>query len=306
MDISILIATASRDSSLEKALEGIAGCRFGGTFEVLVADNAVRSETQQICERFKRRLNVSYVEAPLPGKNHAMNRLLPLARGGLFVFGDDDIIASLDWLQKLYDGAQRHPDVTLFGGRTLPKIGDELSIPDHPMVEKFVNAGNWEKPEGPIENHQVLGTNMMVRREVFDQGLRFNGDVGPKGKDYMMGSETELNQRLFFYGYSAVYLPDAVVWHLVRQEQTEAEWWLKRMQRRGRGSVLLYPVPEIPRFLGAPRFLYKKLLGAWLKMLLYKLKGPWKSYVDYRSDYLFSKGIIQQYRIDFRGERKDP
>ncbi|KAA1175055.1 glycosyltransferase family 2 protein [Marinobacter salinexigens] len=304
MDISVLIATFAREESLSRTLASISRNVFDGEIQVLVADNAVRNETKVLCDRYSNELNIIYVEAPIKGKNNALNTIIPSANGRIFVFIDDDIVLSNDWFKEIWEGTERYKGATLFAGKVVPELPSGMLMPDHSMVEKFVNAGNWDLEEGPIENHQVLGTSMIVRRHVFDEGMKFNPDVGPCGQDYMMGSETEFNLRLFFYGHTAIYLPKARSFHSVRTVQGSVEWWLKRMKRRGRGSVLMQPEPDVVRLFGAPRYLFKHCLQSLIFMLLYRVVGNREKFIHQKSDYLFTRGKVQQYRVDYSGNRR--
>jgi len=66
---------------------------------------------------------------------------------------------------------------------------------------------------------EICGPNMMVRRRVFDQRLRFNTDIGPTGSNYVMGSETEFIQRASNADFTAFYAPSAFIYHQIRPEQ---------------------------------------------------------------------------------------
>ena len=79
----------------------------------------------------------------------------------------------------------------------------------------------------------------MVRRRVFDKGLRFNPDIGPTGSNYAMGSELEFLRRASNAGYTAVYVPSALVYHQIRPEQLSHSWLYGRAFRLARGSIYL-------------------------------------------------------------------
>jgi len=54
--------------------------------------------------------------------------------------------------------------------------------------------------EGPTQAFNVVWANMAVRKEVFDSGHRFCSSIGPRGKSYPMGSETEFVRRMVALG----------------------------------------------------------------------------------------------------------
>ena len=234
--------------------------------------------------------------------------LLPVLMTGpaaaVDIFVDDDIAANENWAYELISCAKRHPDATVFAGRIMPFIPDGYTLPDNEMVHKFVNAGNWSDKEGPISHLKIVGANMMVRSKVFTEGVGFNADIGPNGKSYMMGSETEFNLRLELHGYKASYAPNAIVHHYVRPEQFAMEWWLARMERRGRGSLLLLEPSETPRLFGAPRYLYLRVLKYYLYSFFESLKGNKAKSLAHKSSYFFTVGQIKQFQLYGRGTSK--
>lgn len=298
--ISVLIATFSREDLLEEVLRSLEKQTAPhDSFEVLIADNACRDASEQLCNSFRNRLAVTYVPVPERGKNKALNALLPIARGELYLFTDDDIIADPDWIEGYRTALLNYRGVCLFAGKVLPNFAHGDDFPRHPLVLKYANAGNWDLPEGPIDPVKLHGTNFAVRRQIFDQGEAFNVNIGPNGAQYMMGSETEFCLRLKHHGFDAIYIPTAIVHHHIRREQYDESWWLDRMQRRGRGATILTPVPEVMRFLGAPKFLYKKMLVAWLRMVFARITFNRSGYVDRCAQYQYNRGLIHQYRSDF-------
>lgn len=300
VDVSVLIATFAREDLLEEVLASLECQELDGIgLQVLIGDNACREETSELCSVFSSRMDLTYVAVPARGKNNTLNALIPKAKGDICILTDDDIIAEPDWIKQFVHGAARYPETSLFGGRVLPNFAHGDDYPEHPLIQKYAHAGNWPDGEGPIAHHRIHGTNMAVRRQIFEDGARFNALVGPNGKNYMMGSETEFCLQLRYHGYSAVYLPEAIVHHHIRREQYDPDWWLQRMERRGRGAVLLKPTPDVARFLGVPRHFYKKLLVEWMQAVTAYFFGSHNDYISRRAEYLHTKGLVFQYRADF-------
>ncbi|MFT5731042.1 MAG: GT2 family glycosyltransferase [Desulforhopalus sp.] len=296
--ITLMLATCCRDELLRRELESFTKLHLPEIkLKVLVGDNAYRDETKKLCETFNFRLDITYIPHKTPGKNSTLNALLPHAEGEYYVFTDDDITADKNWIFSLIESAKKYPEATVFGGRIRPFIPKGCELPDNEMVNKFVNTGNLDESEGPISHLKIFGPNMMVRSGVFTEGVGFNVDIGPNGKSYMMGSETEFNLRLELHGYKASYVPDALVYHYIRPEQFLVEWWMERMERRGRGSLLLMDPSEMPRLFGAPRYLYLKVLKLYFGSLIAALKRDKEKSLALRSAYYFTLGQIKQFRI---------
>jgi GT2 family glycosyltransferase len=63
----------------------------------------------------------------------------------------------------------------------------------------------------------------------------FEPRLGPGGTTGGSGQDTDAQQRLRAAGGQGYYLPDAKVWHLLREEYLEPGWILKRVHRQGLG-----------------------------------------------------------------------
>ncbi|MBK7900536.1 MAG: glycosyltransferase [Betaproteobacteria bacterium] len=184
------------------------------------------------------KLPLTILTEPKRGKNRALNRALQEPLGELVVFTDDDILADPRWLVELQGCAARHPEADLFGGSIVPAWEQE---PDAWIVDAIpgcvafaVSDPSWS--DGPIAPTRIWGANMMVRRKVFEQGLKFNDQVGPNKGLYIMGSETEFTVRVAKLGHGCWYCPGARVRHIIRANQLTRAWIMNRAVRFGRSE----------------------------------------------------------------------
>jgi len=279
----------------------------GLSWEILVVDNADDPETREVVENYVQRLPIHYYIETRAGKNFALNSVIDRVKGNLVLFTDDDILPAVDWLHEVTSGADRWPECNVFGGRILPHLtnaDDEIPYQDSFFMRCAYVIADWDLPEGFFpdvqENGSVWGPNMMVRRCVFDEGFRFNTSVGPSGKSYIMGSETELTRRLFNAGMKAVYLPNALVYHQIRDEQLEYRWLCNRYYRFGRGAAYQDQGMHAVYWFGVPRYLYKELLRMWGSLLMaVPVRAAFRrKYLEY----VFLKGQIDQFRLQNRSE----
>lgn len=309
MNVSILFATCNRDTILKRALDSFTKLNCNGLdWEVIVIDNAVKASTKSLVESYKS-LPIQYLKQATPGKNHALNTGLPKAKGELLVFTDDDIIADTNWIQELVKGSSNWPDFDLFGGKILPDYPSQK--PDsridfnHAMISPAYVISNRDIPEGEIRVGLIWGPNMAVRKRVFDAGFSFNPNIGPNGKNYVMGSESEFLYRTAEAGYRGAYLPNAVVHHQIRPEQLTLTWLASRAFRQGKGSIAIKNTidentkEELKHFkmlLGAPRFLYRKAIMAYLLNYLNLLTLNKKKRFHHLLFYHYYKGQLSQYK----------
>jgi glycosyltransferase involved in cell wall biosynthesis len=266
VDLSVVIATRNRADLLASTLRSIARQQAPGVeWEVIVVDNGSVDTTSHVLREAGRSLPLVALAEPTPGKNRAINRAVAAARGELLLFSDDDVVAEQGWIAEMVAASLRWPDDAVFGGEIRAAFPDAtptwLQEPFHPALN-FARYGAAE-PEGPT-NRIPNGPNFAVRANALG-GLRFSESIGPDGSTgYAMGSETEMLERLRARGARYIYVPTAVVYHIIRPEQLTLGYLLGRSFRFGRGEVRRKgaPRPDVPRLLGAPRYLWREAAEA--------------------------------------------
>lgn len=261
--LTVLIATRNGGVTLAGVLE--AYCRVhapAGGFKIVVVDNGSTDRTPDVAAQFQGRLPLAWVSESEPGKNAALNRGLSEVEGDLVVLTDDDAFPRADLLARFRGAADTHEAFSIFGGAVVPRWeappADWLLhwVPPGPVFSLTPPA----LPEGPTGPHNVFGPNMAVRAEVFEAGNRFDPSIGPRGKCYAMGSETEFVRRLVRQGRAAWHVAEAVVEHFIRRSQMKRSSVLARAVRFGRGQFRLAHAelsPATVTWLGVPRYLVR-------------------------------------------------
>ena len=113
MDISVILATYKRPEILSKTLQSFCALETEGLeWEVLVVDNAGDLDTRTTVYRYQHHLPLKYFIELAPGKNNALNHAVKKARGDLFVFTDDDIIADPRWLMEVWEGSKQQSEAS--------------------------------------------------------------------------------------------------------------------------------------------------------------------------------------------------
>jgi GT2 family glycosyltransferase len=297
--ISIVLATYRRPALLAQALESFRALHAPSVdYEILVVDNGGDAETRRVATRASESLPLRFIVESRQGQNHGRNRGIREARGDLLVFTDDDVLADPGWLLELREGAMRWPGHAIFGGRVLPRWPAGHRPPAmHPFLRHAYAIADLERAEGCYTAGYVFGPNMAIRACLFEAGWSFRADIGPDGSDtYMTGGESELLLRLEQAGYTAVYLPRALVFHQIRPEQLRARWLHGRAFRRGRWDLTKTGVPEGPRMLGVPRSLLGQAGRAYVRFLLSRLSRNAASRLDRAVAYWRLRGMIYQCR----------
>jgi len=269
--LSVVLATHNGEPTLPRVLDAFARLHAPrGGWRLIVVDNASTDGTGALLAERQRRgdLPLAVLREPRPGKNRALNAALAHAEGDLAVLTDDDVLPEPDWLVRMREAADDHPEFAIFGGAVRP----DFPAPPPPWLDPAdisfgVLYGATEHGAGPCPADLVWGPNMALRSAILRRGLRFDPNVGPGvGARYPMGSETEFTVRLERHGYRAWFVADALVHHIVRPHQMTEAYIAGRAYRHGFGIVNYQPgllASRWPRVFGLPlRTL--PVVGCWL------------------------------------------
>lgn len=221
--VSVVICTRNRPENLAGCLEALQKqqCPPG---EIIVVDNAPSDErTREMAAAW----GVRYVREDRPGLDFARNCGFRSATQPIVAYVDDDARPSADWVAVLAAAFATH-EVAAVTGNVAPA---ELSTSEQCLFE-WVYGGmrhgfeRWLFRRDLLSTTELLwanlcgvGTNMAFRRQVlldlggFDPALDVGGPAGG-------GGDLELFHRLVAGGYSLLYEPAAIVWHIHRRDRT--------------------------------------------------------------------------------------
>ncbi len=300
--LTVLLATRNGEKTLPAVLDAyrqLHGPDSG--WKLVVIDNGSTDRTKDIVESFLDLLPLTYKFESAPGKNAALNAGLECVEGDLVVFTDDDAFPRPDWLINLRAGADAQQSYSVFGGVILPR----WEVPPPAWVAWVDQSPTFALTdpalkEGPVPA-SIFGPNMAIRTALFDSGVRFDVSIGPSGKNYAMGSESELIQRLLRQGHKAWHISSAIVEHFIRDFQMEKSWILERAIRFGRGQYRISQAEELPLkthyWLGVPRFLVRGILQQIILLGRAGLTFDEEKFFCERWEFNFQMGKIIEARI---------
>ncbi|HEY4274182.1 MAG TPA: glycosyltransferase family 2 protein [Rhizomicrobium sp.] len=246
-----------------------------GGWQLIAIDNASTDQTGAVLRSYADRLPITVLDEPAKGKNRALNRAIDVATGDFYIFTDDDVLLTEDWLTRWHEAAEAHPDYDLFAGRTSAHFLQQPAdwVLKGIDVSVVYAAHDANLPEGPCEAVCMFGTNMAIRASVFRNGERFDATIGPDGsKNYAMGSETEMVLRLESLGHKCWFASAAELKHIVPLEYLEPAWILRRGYRWGRGLARMKIAAPCP-----PDLLARK---NWTKWMVYPVLLPFLPSAD--------------------------
>lgn len=156
----------------------------------------------------------------------------------IVVFLDDDATAMQGWLAKIWSHYS-DPLVVAVGGASIPEWETPAPLWFPEEFGWVVGCSYRGQPEKVSLVRNLLGSNMSLRREVFDRVGGFSDAVGRVGKNPTGCEETELCIRAVrgVDGAKVVYDPDIFVNHKVGSERATVRYFLRRCWFEGRSKA---------------------------------------------------------------------
>jgi glycosyltransferase involved in cell wall biosynthesis len=245
--ISAVICTYDRYDLLPKAIASLEHQTLpSNAFEIIVVDNSPdRERSERVASEFRPLKNLRWIHEQKPGLSNARNVGAGRARAPLVAFMDDDAVASPAWLRCLVSAFREFgPSAQAAGGRVAPIWGADRPnwLPDDLLgYVSVVNWGGTARVAGPKE--WVAGTNIAFRTEALQNAGGFSVGLGRnKGSHALLSNdEIEIVQRLGTAGGQLLYVPEAVVEHLVPPERLTQAWFRRRVAWQAVSDYLQIP-----------------------------------------------------------------
>ena len=304
INISVIFATYNGAGTLPIMLKKFCDLNIPDEleWEIIVVDNNSSDGTADVLSQYQDKLPLTVLFEENPGKNRCLNKALDVCKGELLIFTDDDIIPNNDWLNSYYKDFQKNPNVNIFGGGIDPywqKHPSAEIMKDIPLGTAFaINTGVHST--GIVKPGAIWGPNMAIRHSAFQKGLRFNEGIGPAGKNYAMGSETDLLNKLENEGCSAYYCSDNPVQHIIREYQISQEWLKGRAFRAGRGSFHALQresgIKACATILGYPRWVVNNILRCTVSQFCKALIGSRSGELKTMWEKNFFLGFASEYK----------
>jgi glucosyl-dolichyl phosphate glucuronosyltransferase len=255
-DVSVVVGTYNRSHLLGGALEHLIKQQSKGLrYEVIVVDNNSTDDTREVVNAFVgSEPQVRYVFESRQGISYARNTGIDHSRSPIIAFTDDDIRVSSNWITTIKETLDAHPEIGFMGGKVLPvwpAARPEWLTSQHWMPLGIQDHGDNEFYLEPNKVTGVVGANLVVRRELFEQVGMFLPEVQLVKTGIGTMEDHEYLLQLWRAGIIGLYVPQLVVhapvdvgrmsksyhrrWHtghgrsyaIMREERMEqASWYL--------------------------------------------------------------------------------
>jgi glycosyltransferase involved in cell wall biosynthesis len=213
MRVSVIIPTFNRASVLRKTLRGYAEQAGDHQIcEILVVDDGSKDDTALVAQEWNNspRLHVRYLKQENRGLSAARNHGIREAKGGLLLFGDDDIVPSGRMVAEHVAWHRLNPQ---------PNVG-VLGLVNWAPEVKPTPFMRWAGLYGPQFNFGYFRAGMELdfrhayfcNTSVKASFLAQHGTFCENFRQYGW-EDLELSCRLGSYGYRVLYNPEAVGYH---------------------------------------------------------------------------------------------
>lgn len=237
--LSVIIPTRNRARFLRNALESVQQQAADVAYEIIVVDNGSTDDTRQVVKALNASLNaddrrgIRYLYDDRPGLHIGRHHGAEEARGEILLYGDDDIVASPDWVAEI---VRCHQDsrVGVVGGKVVPQWQAEPP----PWVEAFRDYLSLLDLGDDIRRlhtaNEICGCNLSIRRDVLFRVGGFNPDsMPPEFIKYRGDGETALMNKVLRSGYRLVYNGKAIVEHVIPPHRLTMDYFKRRAFRQG-------------------------------------------------------------------------
>lgn len=242
LKISVVICTYNRSAYILDAMGSLYNQTLArNSYEVIVVNNHSTDNTETMCEIFIESHNDArfyYYNETEQGASFARNTGARHARSPLLCFMDDDAIADSDYLERIINFFEQHPDAGGLGGRIIPKY-----IPSKPgwmshYVSSLVGHFHYSDTVTVFKSGKYpLESNMIIRKADFDAIKGFNPALpGVVGTLRIGGEGKDLFLRLQALGRIIYYDPSIRVQHVVETAKLTKEYLYRVASGIGRGE----------------------------------------------------------------------
>ena len=277
MWLSVIVPTRNRLLSLQNLLESFERVTAPKdcAVEIFVVDNDSTDGTAVFLDREilrTRKFALNILHEKTPGKANALNTGLSSARGDILLIIDDDVTADPALFSNHWEEHQSRRFHAI-QGRILPGTDPQGESADPAKLREY-NIPYIDYGDQAREIRGLTGTNMSIKRQVFEKVGFFDTRLGPGAAGFSEDSEYSI--RIRKAGFKIGYTPYAIVYHELNPNRYGRTYHRMVEYRKGlsrsiyrRDSILFSVVPNLVA--NVMRYGLYRLMGKTQKA--YKTEG---------------------------------
>lgn len=305
MLITVAICTFNRAASLRRTLSSLTAMRVpnGLAWEVVIVNNNCTDHTDEAINVFANRLPLRREFEPQRGHSVARNHAIDAAQGDYIVWTDDDVVVDPGWLAAYADAFRRWPEAAVFGGRIIPKyqkpaakwmIENEELLFGALAIRDF---GDDFLPLSVADGRVPFGANFAIRA-IEQRAFRYNPELGLGPVRRRLSDEVDVIKRIMGAGGTGYWVPTARVEHCIGHERQTVGYVARYYAGYGETTAYLGAdgAAETHFLLGAPRWLWRRLITEWLRYQFHRCVSPARVWLRNLQAYALTWGAIRYWR----------
>jgi glucosyl-dolichyl phosphate glucuronosyltransferase len=242
--LSVIIPTRNRALYLKRSLISITDQTFpADRYEIIVVDNGSIDDTKEVVDEINSQYagRIRYVYEPTPGLHNGRHRGAKEANGVILLYGDDDIIASPEWVEEISKSFE-DPDVGIAGGKILPEWEEDpprwvLDFWSHGDLGRhlgYLSLIDLGEEKKVIPPGYTYGCNFAIRKKLLFACGGFHPDGMPQELiRYRGDGETALSSKISNRGYKILYNPKTSVKHIIPKSRMSEDYFCTRVFNQG-------------------------------------------------------------------------
>ena len=296
--ITVAISTYNREKFLPGLFDSIV-CQTmdKSLFETIIIDNNCTDNTAEITRKFIEShpdMDIRYVLETNQGLSFGRNRGITESKGEYVTFADDDALLAPDFLEKVCQYLDNHPDISEVGGPIFLHYRCPLPKWENKYMNSllgFFNPSDKEYVMNVKHNRYPRGSNMTFRTSVFKKAGMFNTELGRTGKGLGGGEEKDIAFRIFDCGMKIAYTPEVIVKHLVPEERTTMEFIRRQAIGVGTGErIRSKAAGEFGKRVMTELFKWGATLVLWVRYMVCLKPAKANALVKFR--WWVSRGLV--------------
>lgn len=259
MYFSVIIPVFNRPQEVDELLESLTKSTFNEDFEILIIEDGSTENCENVVEKYKNKLNISYFCKSNSGPGDSRNYGMKKAKGDYFLIFDSDCIIPEQYLNEVFKALQDH-FVDCFGGPD--KALDSFSTIQKAInftMTSFLTTGGIRGGNEKIGKFQPRSFNMGISKLAFEKSGGF-GNIHP-------GEDPDLTIRLWELGFETRLISSAYVFH---KRRINFQKFYKQVNKFGKTRLILntwYPKYEKITYIFPTFFMLGLLVSLALSML---------------------------------------
>ena len=223
---SIIIPVYNRPDEVEELLQCLVNQTYTN-FEVVIIEDGSVVKCNDIVERFKHKLEISYFFQQNTGQGFARNMGFKLAKGEYFIVLDSDALIENNYLQ-IVDNQLNTDFLDLYGGpdRDHPNFSPIQKAISYSMTSFFTTGGIRGSKKNLGGTFHPRSFNMGLSRAVWE---KTNGFTITR-----MGEDIEFSIRAISMGFKSGLIPEAFIYH---KRRTSFSQFFKQLKFFGKARI---------------------------------------------------------------------